>query len=49
MVPVIQSEFYTGLNIPLVTIFIAMQFRMMGFQADLEQGIVGTEKPAGVD
>lgn len=49
MVPIIQSKFYTGLNIPLITIFIAMQFGIMGFQAELEQGIVGTEKPAGVD
>lgn len=50
MVPIIQSKFYTGLNIPLITIFIAMQFGIMGFQAELEQlAIVGTEKPAGVD
>lgn len=26
-----------------------MQFGIMGFQAELEQGISGTEKPAGVD
>lgn len=25
-----------------------MQFGIMGFQAELEQGIVGTEKPAGL-
>lgn len=46
-VTVLQSEFYTGSNIPLITIFIAMEFGIMGFQAELEQGIVGTEKPAG--